>query len=183
MGYCPFACVESRYNRVYRDTGPGWAVSAQVARPRYSRDRPQHGRMRPRYGRPARGACGSARAHGLDRGRVTIQTLYRGWGRLLYRNMAAIQAATQSRVRHDTALGVAICAAQHARERTAQSTRARGDTAEEGLRHGTLRATTRRSAHSTGAQCAQSGRTMREARVRWVCTCAPNQVLDSVHCF
>ena len=33
------------------------------------------------------------------------------------------------------------------------------------------------------AQCAQPGHTMRVARVSWVCTCAPNPVLDSVHCF
>ena len=28
MGYCPFACVESQYNGVYRDTGPGGAAGA-----------------------------------------------------------------------------------------------------------------------------------------------------------
>ena len=45
----PFACVESRYNGVYRDTGPGGAAQhttgAQGTRPRYSRDRPRHGRL------------------------------------------------------------------------------------------------------------------------------------------
>ena len=68
MGYCPFACVESRYKGVYRDIGPSGAAQraagVQGTRPRYGRDRQQHGRMRPRYGlrhgRPAHGACGSA---------------------------------------------------------------------------------------------------------------------------
>ena len=51
-----------------------------------------------------------------------------------------------------------------------------------GLRHGTLRATTRRSACVAWAQCAQPGPIVRTARVRWVCISAPNPVLDSVHC-
>ena len=52
-----------------------------------------------------------------------------------------------------------------------------------GLRHGALRATTRRSASAAWAQCAWPRRTVRAARVCWVCLCAPNPVLDSVHCF
>ena len=45
-------------------------------------------------------------------GRVTIQTLYRGWGRLLYCNMAAIQATTRPRCATIRRLGL-----QHARQR------------------------------------------------------------------
>ena len=65
MGHCLFACVESRYNGVYPDTGPGGATQrtagALGTRPQYDRDRPRHGRMRPqyglRYGRPTRWEC------------------------------------------------------------------------------------------------------------------------------
>ena len=48
---------------------------------------------------------------GLAKGRVTIQTLYRGWGRLLYRNMAAIQAVTRLRC-----ATTRRCGLQHARQ-------------------------------------------------------------------
>ena len=57
------------------------------------------------------------------------------------------------------------------------------DTAPCTPRHGAMRARPGRSARNLGAPCAQPGRTMRAAMVHWVCTCAPNPVLDSVHCF
>ena len=42
-------------------------------------------------------------------------------------------------------------------------------------RHGVVRA--------AEEQCTQAGPTMRTAMFGWVCTSAPNPVLDSVHCF
>ena len=81
MGYYPF---ESRYNGLYRDTRLGRLTWAQPGHGHdTARPRPQHGvvgpRYRPRYDQPARGVCGSARAHGLDKGSRDTN-LYRGWG-------------------------------------------------------------------------------------------------------
>ena len=99
-------------------------------------------RYRPRYGRPASRACGNARAW-PGQG-ACHDTNFVSWlGAAFVSLMAAIQAATRSRVHHDTALGATILAAQRAGARTAQSTRAPGDTAKEGLRHGRCWATIR----------------------------------------
>ena len=43
MGYCPFACIESQYNRVYHDVGPGGGSrcvgSSATIRPRQATTR------------------------------------------------------------------------------------------------------------------------------------------------
>ena len=78
MGYCPFACVESRYNGVYRDTGPGGATQraagAQGTKPRYDRDRPRHGRMGTLSAMRAAARVRTWPGHGESR----YKTLYRG---------------------------------------------------------------------------------------------------------
>ena len=74
MGYCPFACVESRYNGVYCDTRPGGAAQHVGDAPRYSQTGLRHGQNGPRHSRLRARACGSARARGLA-GRVCYDTI------------------------------------------------------------------------------------------------------------
>ena len=147
-----------------------------------------------------------ARPHGLARGRVTIQTLYRGWGRLFYCNMAAIQATTRppcATIRH---LGL-----RNARQRVTRRARMalvlgvspynlRHD--RPGLRHGrpSLRHGQARPLYGQGGGHDTAQRTPRHSAQRTLCTLpecsardlcaqagsgcapgAPNLVLDSMH--
>ena len=80
LGYCPFFCTWSRYSALYRDTR---RTGARMARQDTAEHACDTASRPPRYGRPARGACNSARTHGLARGKSRYNGLYHGLGRPL----------------------------------------------------------------------------------------------------
>ena len=143
-------------------------------------------------------------------GCVTIQSLYRDRRAVwlasvsrynrLYRDMRRLGSyvviqccdTASHRLQHAHGLGAGCVVIQLATRQARLATQPGSTTTWQGMacdtapcapRYSPLRATTQRSARTAWAQCAQPGSTMRAARVRWVCTCTPNPVLESVHCF
>ena len=155
--------------------------------------------------------AGSVRARGLDCGlcrdtQYCIVTEARGWPlegcvtiQSLYRDKRASLAAGVSRYnrlyrdrgaeawplgvsRYNAATRSSLCCDTTGQARN--TARHACDTVSHKLRHGRCWAcNTAHCAPRHGAVRAQPGRTVRAARVRWVCTSAPNPVLDSMHCF